>query len=159
MSMSIWEPVETSLPPRDLMNLSPDGSYYSGGLPVTFQFVPVNIRETARHYVVEAALPGVTPADLEVTAAGNTITIHAVARPDAQWDEMGIEEGADDEEGGGVYLRRERYLGPLSRTVELPGDVDAGKVEATYEHGLLTLWIPKTPRAAPRRIAVYPKER
>lgn len=139
-----------------------DDNSFGVGMPPASQRVPIDVLETARHFVVEAALPGVRPADLEVAAAGCTITIRAVVRHDEDFlrDEVEIGEDGDEREddGGSVYMCRERSIGDLTRTVVLPGEVDAGSVEATYEHGLLTLWIPKTAPAAPRRIAVYPKE-
>lgn len=142
-----------------------DDNAFGVGMPPASQHVPIDVLETARHYVVEAELPGVTPADLEVTAAGCTITIQAIVRRDDEdpQDDMDNEDGRnedgkDDVGGSRRYMRRERHTGDLTRTLELPVEVDAGTVEATYEHGLLTLWIPKTVPMAPRRIAVYPKE-
>ncbi|HEX6797189.1 MAG TPA: Hsp20/alpha crystallin family protein [Ktedonobacterales bacterium] len=139
-----------------------DANSFGVGMPPASQRMPIDVLETARHYVVEAALPGVRPADLEVAAAGCTITIRAVVRHDDDIlrDEVGIGEDEEEQEddGGSVYMCRERSIGDLTRTVVLPGEVDPGTVEATYEHGLLTLWVPKAAPAPPRRIAVYPKE-
>lgn len=61
------------------------------------------------------------------------------------------------EEKAGNYVRRERYAGEVTRTFEMPGSVDADKVQATYEHGVLTLTIPKSTAASPKRIPVNPK--
>lgn len=162
--MSVPQRVTTGEAPqhlREVLNRMLDGNSFGVGMPPASQRVPIDVLETANHYVVEAALPGVKPADLEVAAAGRTIMIHATTRrgEDERHNGMDIEEGGgEDEEGGPVYVRRERFTDDLTRTLELPGEVDASKVEATYEHGLLTLWIPKTAPVAPKRIAVYPQE-
>ena len=54
------------------------------------------------------------------------------------------------------YHLRERRSGSFMRTVTLPTTVDADKVEATHEHGVLTLRLPKTEAVKPKRIAVKP---
>jgi HSP20 family protein len=55
-------------------------------------------------------------------------------------------------------MRRERYEGEMTRVVTLPGAIDESKVEATYEHGVLTVRIPKAAGSQPRQIAVKVKE-
>jgi HSP20 family protein len=164
MTLSLWEPVETPLPLRDVMNQLLDSSFFGFGAPTArAQRLPIDVYETETQFVVEAALPGVKPADLEVTSKGNTITIHAVVRRGTldQPEEATAKAKEEDKEKErvGTSVRRERFFGELTRTIELPGAVDVDKVEATYEHGLLTLWIPKTAHATPKRIPVYPKER
>jgi HSP20 family molecular chaperone IbpA len=114
--------------------------------------------------VVEAALPGIKPVVLEVTSNGTAITIHAMVRrgavelpEDGEAKEVGTE--GTEKEKAGTYIRWERLYGELKRAIELAGKVDVDKVEPTYDHGLLTLWIPKIAHATPKRISVYPKER
>jgi HSP20 family protein len=55
-------------------------------------------------------------------------------------------------------VHRERYEGEMTRVVTLPGAVDESKVEATYEHGVLTVRIPKAEGAQPKQIPVKVKE-
>ena len=65
----------------------------------------------------------------------------------------------DDAEGvlSGIearYLRQERPFGQFTRVIGLPALVDADKVEATYEFGVLRLTLPKSEAAKPRKITV-----
>jgi len=55
-------------------------------------------------------------------------------------------------------MRRERYEGEMSRTITLPTQILPEKVEAIYEHGILTLRVPKVEEAKPRQITVKVKE-
>ena len=52
------------------------------------------------------------------------------------------------------YHRKERAEGSFNRTVTLPGEVDAERVDARYTDGILTLTLPKAEEAKPRQIAV-----
>ena len=54
----------------------------------------------------------------------------------------------------GRYVRRERYEDEMTRVVPLPGAIDESRVEATYEHGVLTVRIPKAACAQPRQLPV-----
>jgi HSP20 family protein len=107
---------------------------------------PLDIRETADAYTVEAALPGVKPEDLQVTATEDTLTIRAIHK---------LNEKMEKTE---TFVRRERYGGELSRTISLPTTIDPHTVEATYEHGVLTLRIVKQPKVEPKPIKVRVKE-
>jgi len=91
--------------------------------------------------VIEAALPGFKPEEIKITAVGDTLTISAVKQPEEK-----IEKGA--------YVRRERYLGEMIRTFTLPTYVDAQKVVATFEHGVLKLFIPKAEEIKPKQIPI-----
>lgn len=55
------------------------------------------------------------------------------------------------------YVRRERYEGELRRTISLPTQIDPEKVQATYEHGVLKLEVPKVEAAKPKQISVKVK--
>ena len=148
MTLIMRDPFEAMVPLREAMNrlfeesfLGPRFEFFT---PRTF---PVNIYETEdkKQYVIEAALPGFKPEELQITAVGETLTISA-----AKKGEEKVEKGA--------YMRRERYEGEMSRTFTLPTFVDAEKVQATFEHGVLKLYIPKTEEAKPKQIPVKIKE-
>lgn len=79
-------------------------------------------------------------------AAENTVTIRATRKR----EEKG--EKAD------VYVRRERYEGEMSRIVELPTPFDAVNATAIYEHGVLTLRLPKAAVPEAKHIPVQIKE-
>ena len=58
------------------------------------------------------------------------------------------------EEEGKTYHRVERRFGSFRRVVSLPVDVSADKIEAAYQDGVLTVSVPKSPTAMPRKISV-----
>jgi len=104
-------------------------------------FPPVNLWEDDDNLYAEAELPGVTADQLALHVnEGNLLTIEG-ERP-APADVKG------------QWLRQERGFGTFSRAVELPVAVDADKVEARFEKGVLALKLPKTQAAKPRRITV-----
>jgi HSP20 family protein len=105
---------------------------------------PVDVFETIQSYRLEAAIPGVKPEDLHVTATRNTITIRAVTH-----------EAQEQTEGG--YLRRERYRGEMQRVIALPLEILPANVTSAYEHGVLTIFAPKTEEAKPKEVAVRVK--
>lgn len=101
---------------------------------------PVDIRISDDEYMVEAFLPGVATEDLDIQIESNVVTIKG---------ELKIERNEDDR-----YLLRERPSGMFQRAIELPDDVDADKVEAELKNGVLTLRLPKSELAKPRKIKI-----
>jgi HSP20 family protein len=93
--------------------------------------------------VVEAALPGVKPDDVQISVLGDTLTISASTSSD--------ESRTDD-----GYSYREIRRGSFSRTVTLPGGLRADDATASFENGLLRLSIPKAEEAKPRQIQIKP---
>lgn len=151
MAMTRWEPFEGFAPLRDAVNQLLEDSVIR---PMRFGFsgrtFPVDVYETETDYVVEALLPGVKPEDLHVTAVRDTLTIHATLKAMEKPESMA--------EKAGYYVRRERFEGEITRTIELPSDIIPEKVDATYEHGVLKLRIPKAEKAKPKQISVRVKE-
>jgi HSP20 family protein len=108
--------------------------------------LPIDLCETKSNFVIEASLPGIKPAEIQVTVKENVLTIQATR----EQEEKGEKEGSS-------YRRRERYVGKLSRSIGLPGPVDASKVSAVHEHGVLTVTVPKTPEIKPAEITIQVK--
>jgi HSP20 family protein len=104
---------------------------------------PVNVRRTEDGYRVEAALPGFTPEDIEVTLDRGTLTISA-----RRSDEKETEQGR--------YLRREAYFGSFQRRLALPAEVEAKDVRASYENGVLTVDVAYAPAGGAVRIPIGP---
>jgi HSP20 family protein len=148
------EAYEPMTPLRDVMNRLLEESMVGLGRIepwFTGRAFPVDLLETDDAYVVEAALPGFKPEEIEVTALGDTLTIRA--RHEEREQQREKKPGKD-----GVYLRRERSLDEFLRVIELPMTLDPKKVTAAYEHGLLTLSIPKTEREKPVVIPIKKRE-
>lgn len=101
----------------------------------------VSVWEDEQAIYAEADLPGVDAAKLEVTVTeGNQLTIQG--------------ERFAPEITGAVWVRQERPFGKFVRAVTLPSLVNADKVEAQYENGVLRLTLPKHEAAKPRKITV-----
>lgn len=99
----------------------------------------VNIKETNDHFEVEMAAPGMSREDFKVELDGTTLTITSEKK-----DENQVKEGDR-------YSRREFSYQSFQRSFQLPKEVvDADKIEAKYENGVLRLVIPKKEEAKPR---------
>ena len=103
-------------------------------------FPAVNVWEDEGNLYAEAELPGLTLKEIEVSVTGDTLSVNGERR-------FELPEGA-------TPLRRERGLGQFERTIVLPCDIDAEKVEATLRDGILSITLPKSAGCQPRRIAV-----
>jgi HSP20 family protein len=104
--------------------------------------LPLDIYTTKDSMVIRAALPGVRPANVDITIEGNALTISGKYE----------DERREEDEGG--YLHEELSKGSCSRTVTLPADLDPEKAAAAFEHGVLRLTIPRSEAAKPRQIKV-----
>lgn len=101
----------------------------------------LNLWEDDDNLFVEAELPGMSQDQIEITVAeGDQLTIAGERRPPTG--------------EGSVWHRQESGYGRFSRTVTLPVVVDAGRVEAKIDSGVLTLILPKSEMAKPKRIPV-----
>jgi HSP20 family protein len=107
-------------------------------------FPAMNVWEDGDTYVVEAEVPGMTMENLNVEVLGNELHIGGERKDLAN-------------ENANVH-RRERSVGMFRRTLSLPTDIDATKVEATLKDGVLAIRLPKAEAAKVRRIEVKPHE-
>jgi HSP20 family protein len=104
-------------------------------------FPPVNVWEEGEQVFVEAELPGQDLKDLEIyVTGGNQLTVKGERKATA------TEKGA--------WHRQERGFGRFTRTLTLPFPVDAEKVEARLENGVLKIKLAKHESAKPRKIEV-----
>jgi HSP20 family protein len=105
--------------------------------------LPLDVRTTPDALVVEAALPGIKPEDVEITVENGTLTISGKSAEERQTEE-------------GSHLVREIRRGSFSRSVTLPTGLEPDKATARFEHGMLTLEIPKAEQVKPRQIRISP---
>jgi HSP20 family protein len=103
-------------------------------------FPAVNVWEDAECLYAEAELPGITTDDIEVHVQGDELSI------------KGSRKAVYDDES--VYHRRERGTGDFARYLTLPVEINASKVDATLNNGVLLVTLPKAASARPRQIAV-----
>ena len=101
----------------------------------------VDIHEEAGRFVVRADLPGVKPADINVTAEKGVLTLRG-------------ERSFEKRDAEGHYSRVERVSGKFVRTFTLPENVATDQITAQFKDGVLELAIPKIAKAEPRRIEV-----
>lgn len=147
MSITRWEPFRDLISLREAMDrLFEEGWVWprAGRRSPLQETLAIDIYETPDNVVVKTAVPGVKPEDIDITITGNTLSIAG---------ETKAEEKVEEEN----YVRRERRYGRFSRSITLPSGAQGEKAEATFEHGLLTLTIPKAEEAKPKVIKVKSK--
>ncbi|RAY11069.1 Hsp20/alpha crystallin family protein [Actinomadura craniellae] len=102
-------------------------------------WVPMaDVSETEDSYVIEIDLPGVRKDDVDIQLADQLLTIT----------------GEVHEQEGKRWRRRARRVGRFEFRTYLPGDVDTERVDARFEHGVLTIAVPKAEAAKPKRIEI-----
>jgi HSP20 family protein len=101
----------------------------------------VNVEDTDKEIVIRAEAPGFEPQDFDIHISGNTLTIQAEHKHEA-------------EEKQGEYRYTERRYGRFQRSIPLSTAVNADKVETRYHNGVLEMRLPRTEEAPRRRIDV-----
>jgi len=104
-------------------------------------FPAVNIWASDQDVIVTAEVPGVDPANLDITVAENILRLTGSRKP-------------EELKPGEVSHRRERASGEFTRSFRLPYAVDSGKVEASCEKGILKVRLPRAEEDKPRKIAI-----
>jgi len=105
--------------------------------------LPVDVISDSDALTVEAALPGFRPEDVEITVEDGTLSIRAESRTERSTEE-------------GEVLVSEIRRGSFSRVMTLPSGLEPDKATATFEHGMLTLRIPRAEAVKPRQIRITP---
>jgi HSP20 family protein len=105
--------------------------------------LPLDVTTTADELVVEAALPGVKPEDVDITVENGTLTIRG-------------QSSSERREGDGDYLLQEIRRGEFSRSLTLPTGLEPDKATASFDNGVLTLRVPKAEQVKPRQIRIAP---
>lgn len=104
-------------------------------------FPAINVWLSEEGAVVTAELPGVDAENIDISVVGETLTLTGSRQP-AELAE------------GEKYHRRERGFGKFTRTFQLPFTVEADKVEAKFDKGILHIFLPRAEAEKPRKIAV-----
>ena len=145
-ALTRWEPMRDLATMRQVMDRLFDDDMYrmssgwdrNGGETAS---LALDVAEKDDAYVVKASLPGVNAEDVDITLTDNVLTIRGETK-------------ADNEIKQENYHLRERRFGTFMRSVTLPNAVDADKIEAVNENGVLTLTLPKAESVKPRKIEV-----
>ena len=93
------------------------------------------------NFLVKAELPGMKKEDIEIQLHDGVLTLSGERKQEKKFD------GADSH-------RSERFVGRFQRTLTLPSQVDADKVKANYQDGILTVTLPKAEAAKPKQIQI-----
>ena len=104
-------------------------------------FPPMNITQDDDNFYLRAEAPGLEPEELSISAVRNRVSLAGKREIQREHERVS-------------YHRRERAEGSFNRTVTLPTEVDAERVDARYTDGILTLTLPKAAETKPRQIAV-----
>ena len=105
----------------------------------------VDVYQTSTAIVIKSTIAGVKPQDLDITLNNDVITIRGRRTPDTAV-------AAED------YVYQECYWGGFSRSIVLPVEVYAERVEASLKNGVLTVVLPKAPRPKPVAVSVTPDD-
>lgn len=108
------------------------------------KYPPMNLREDSNNLFLDVKIPGLDIDNININIKDNTLSIRG---------EKPSPEAVNPKD----YHRRERVAGNFIRAVELPMHVDADKVKADYENGIMTITLPKAESAKPKRIDVKVK--
>jgi len=101
----------------------------------------LDITTTPDELVVKASLPGWKPEDVDITLTGSTLVISGEAKEQARREEES-------------WILNEIRRASFSRTLELPEGILGDRTTATFEHGILTLRIPKAEEVKPKQIKI-----
>ena len=101
----------------------------------------LDVAESEDEYLVKASVPGINPDDLEITFEKDIVTIKGEVK-------------SEEEHEDSHYHLRGRRSGNFCRSFSLPTTIDVDAIEAVYEAGVLSLRLPKSEEAKPKRIEV-----
>jgi HSP20 family protein len=140
-SMMRWDPF------RDLMGIQGElnrlfGRTYAGEGGASGAWVPpLDIYEEQGRFMVSLELPGIDPADVDVSVEDSVLTVKGERTFAAETNEEN-------------FHRIERRYGQFVRSLSLPSTADAEHIEASFDKGVLTIKVPKVEQAKPKKITV-----
>jgi HSP20 family protein len=106
----------------------------------------LDVFEKEDKFVVKAELPGMKEEDINVSVVGDTLFIKGERKTETE---------VKDED----YYRCERSYGSFYRSIPLPSNVDANKIETSFEDRVLEVALPKSAKVKPKKIAVSAKKK
>ena len=140
-----WDPFREFSTLQDRMNRLFRDSYGPEGREETLNNTsfapPVDVYEDEHSVNLKIEVPGVDEKDIDVRIENNVLTVHG-------------ERKFEKEEKQENFRRVERQYGSFTRTFTLPTTVDAEKVSASYDKGILKIALPKKAEAKPKQIKV-----
>lgn len=104
--------------------------------------IRMDVKERGEAYEVHAEIPGVRKEDIHVEIEGNQVSIRSEVKREKEVKE------------GERLLRSERYRGQLSRSFQLPQDIDESQARAAFKDGVLELILPKKTAVSSKRVTI-----
>jgi HSP20 family protein len=102
--------------------------------------MPMDLYRDGDHYVMNADLPGIDPGSVDVDVDGRFLTIRAERTASAN--------------DGATWITRERPSGSFQRRLRLGDGIDAESISASYDNGVLSVIIPVSEKAKPRKVTI-----
>jgi len=143
--------ITTRDPFYDLMNVRNEMDRmldrYFGHIPFEVEgygFLDVDMYQTDNNVVVEASIPGIDPDDINISVAGDVLTIKGEVKEETEKKDVD-------------YHIKERKYGSFTRSITLPTQVVADKASAEFKNGILKLTLPKAEEVKPKTITVKAK--
>jgi len=150
MAIVRWDPFRDMVTLRDRMNRLFDEAFEGRGEEREMfkgaWYPSVDIYEKEKELVLAAELPGVDEKDIDIEVEGNALTLRGKRE---------IEEETEEYD----YHRIERSYGSFYRSFTLPANVDAGKIKAEHNDGLLMITMPKKPELKPKKVRILKSAR
>jgi HSP20 family protein len=134
---SMWDEMERVQ--REMNRLF--NSTFSNRLSFPTEFPAINIWAGNDGVILTAEIPGANPEDIDINVVGQTVSISG----GREMDKVGEETR---------YHRQERQSGKFTRSIELPFTVDANKVQAKFDKGILSINLPRVEAEKPKKITV-----
>lgn len=113
------------------------------------EFIPdplhtrMDVSETEQAVIVKMDLPGVSAKDIDISVENNLLTIRGERKEEKEEKDKAMQ-----------YHRVERRFGCFIRSLPLPCAVNEGEAVAEFKEGVLTVTLPKSESAKPRKISV-----
>ena len=106
----------------------------------------LNLSSTEEDAFLTVEVPGLSESDLDLSVQGDLLTLHGIV-------------GSPEKTSEHTYLRRERAHGRFYRQIQLPYEIDADRIDAQLDSGILHVRLPRAESDRPRKIEVRSKSR
>jgi HSP20 family protein len=141
MALVRWEPMRELTSLQGEMNRLFSTFFDDNGGSVRRWVPAMDLVERDDHLVLRADLPGLSEDDIRIEVQDSVLTVSGDRK-------------TEHEEKREGYYRMERASGSFSRSVTLPEGIDADKIDASFDKGVLEVRIPKPEERKPQRIAI-----
>src|SRR6266446_2608079 len=137
-----YDPFREALRVRDALEQLFAQSFVRPNWDTNGMGVSMDVFETEQGYQVKVLLPGVKPEDIELSVQQNTLTIKGQFQPSVKPDQQVN------------WVVQEIGVGSFERSITFPKPIDADKIDTSFEHGVLSIWVPVSEASRPKKISI-----